>query len=80
MGSSTPRSRKEGHIKRIIATILVTLLVAPPAFASEKPGKPIDWQKVQTLKAGAKIFLTVSGGQATQVQLTRRPPRIAEEG
>ena len=39
-------------MKRIIATILSVLLVAPPASAGEKSGKPIDWQHVQKLKAG----------------------------
>jgi hypothetical protein len=56
-------------MKRIIATILIGLLVVPPAFASEKPGKPIDWQKVRSLKAGSEIVLTVTGGQPTRVRI-----------
>jgi hypothetical protein len=32
-------------MKRIIATILSGLLVAPTAHAGQKQGNPIDWQK-----------------------------------
>ena len=56
-------------MKRIIATILICVLVAPPASAGQKQGKPIDWQKVQTLKARTEIVLTVTGGQPTKVRL-----------
>ena len=56
-------------MKRLIAMILICLLVAPPAYAGEKPGKPIDWQKAQTLKAGTEIVLTVAGGQPTKVHV-----------
>jgi hypothetical protein len=56
-------------MKRIIATILIGLLVAPPATAGQKSGKPIDWQKAQKLKAGTEIELTVTGGQPTKVRL-----------
>jgi hypothetical protein len=56
-------------MKRIIAMILIGLLAAPPASAGEKQGKPIDWQKTQTLKPGTEIVLTVTGGQPTKVRL-----------
>ena len=38
-------------MKRVIAMTLIGLLVAPPASAGQKQGKPIDWQKAQKLKA-----------------------------
>jgi hypothetical protein len=56
-------------LKRHIAMTLVGLLIAQPASAGEKPGKPIDWQKVQTLKSGTEMVLTVTGGQPTKVRL-----------
>lgn len=56
-------------MKRLIALFLVGLLVAPPASAGEKPGKPIDWEKVQTLKGGTEIVLTVTASQPTKVRL-----------
>jgi hypothetical protein len=56
-------------MKRLIAMILVGLLVAPPASAGEKPGKPITWKNVQQLKPGTEIVLTVTGGQPTTVRL-----------
>jgi len=56
-------------MRRIIATILIALLVAPPASAGQKQGKPIDWQKTQTLRPGTEIVLTVTGGQPTKVRL-----------
>ena len=56
-------------MKRVIAMILIGLLVAPPASAGQKQGKPIDWQKAQKLKAGTEIELTVTGGQPTKVRL-----------
>ena len=49
--------------------ILVCLLVAPPALAAEKPGKPVAWAKIQTLKAGSTIFVTTGGGKTTKAQL-----------
>ena len=56
-------------MKRVIAMILIGLLVAPPASAGQKQGKPIDWQKAQTLRPGTEIVLTVTGGQPTKVRL-----------
>jgi hypothetical protein len=56
-------------MKRVIATVLIVLLIAPPAYAGQKQGKPIDWQKAQQLKPGTKIVLTVTGGQPTNVRL-----------
>ena len=56
-------------MKRVIAAILIGLLVAPPASAGDKPGKLIDWQKAQTLKAGTEIVLTVAGGRPTKVRV-----------
>ncbi len=56
-------------MKRVIATVLIGLLVAPPASAGQKPGKPIDWQKAQKLKPGTEIVLTITGGQPTKVRL-----------
>jgi hypothetical protein len=31
-------------MRRIIATVLIALLVEPPASASQKGRKPVDWQ------------------------------------
>ncbi len=56
-------------MKRVIAAILTGLLVAPPAWAGQKPDNPIDWQKAATLKAGTEIVLTVTGGQPTKVRV-----------
>jgi hypothetical protein len=56
-------------MKRAIATVLIGLLVAPPASAGQKQGKPIDWQKAQTLKVGTEIVLAVAEGQPTRVRL-----------
>ena len=56
-------------MKRIVAMLLIGLLVAPPASAGQKPGNPIKWQKVQTLKAGTDIVLTLTGGQPSKVRL-----------
>ena len=56
-------------MKRVIAMILIGLLVAPPASAGQKQGKPIDWQKAQTLKPGTEVVLTVTRGQPTKVRL-----------
>ena len=56
-------------MRRILATILICLLVAPPASAGDKPGKPIDWQKAQKLKGGTEIVLTITGGQPAKVRL-----------
>jgi hypothetical protein len=55
-------------MKRLIAMVLIGLLVAPPASAGQKQGKPIDWQKAQTLKPGTEVVLTVTGGQPTKVR------------
>ena len=56
-------------MKRIIAMVLIGLLVAPPASAGQKPNVPIAWQKVQTLRPGTEIVLTLTGGQPTKVRL-----------
>jgi hypothetical protein len=56
-------------MRRILATILICLLVAPPASAGEKPGKRIEWQKAQKLKGGTEIVLTITGGQPAKVRL-----------
>ena len=55
-------------MKRLIAMILIGLLVAPPASAGQKQGKPIDWQKAQTLKPGTEVVLTVTGAQPAKVR------------
>ena len=55
-------------MKRIISAILVCLLVAPPAFAGQKPNKPISWEKTQKLKPGTELVLTVTGGTPTKVR------------
>ena len=55
-------------MKRVIAMILIDLLVAPPASAGQKQGKPIDWQKAQTLKPGTEVVLTVTGAQPAKVR------------
>ena len=55
-------------MKRPIAMILIGVLVAPHASAAQKQGKPIDWQRVETLNAGDEIVLTVTGGQPTKVR------------
>jgi hypothetical protein len=56
-------------MKRVIAGLLIGLLVAPPASAGQKQGKPIDWQKAQSLKAGTKIVLTVTEVQPKKARL-----------
>jgi len=56
-------------MKRIVAVILISLLVAPPASAGQKPAKPLDWEKLKGLRAGTEIMLTVADGQATKVKL-----------
>jgi len=56
-------------MKRTVAVILISLLVAPPASAGQKPGKPIRWEKAQQLRAGTEVMLTVTGGQPTKVRL-----------
>jgi hypothetical protein len=55
-------------MRRIVAIILVSLLVAPPAAAAQKAGEPFTWQDALTLKAGTEILLTVTGGQPTKVR------------
>ena len=49
--------------------VLIGLLIAPPASAGQTPGKPIEWQKTRSLKAGTEIVLTVAGGEPTKVRL-----------
>jgi tetrahydromethanopterin S-methyltransferase subunit G len=56
-------------MQRIIAVILIGLLITQPAYAGQKQGKPIDWQKAQQLKGGTEVVLTVTGGQPTKVRL-----------
>jgi len=56
-------------MRRIVATILIALLVAPPASTGQTPGKPIEWQKTRSLEAGTEIVLTVAGGEPTKVRL-----------
>ena len=56
-------------MRRIMATILIALLVAPPASASQKRGKAIDWPEAQKLTPGTEIVLTVTGSQATRVRI-----------
>ena len=56
-------------MKRIIATVLIVLLVVPPASAGQRSGKPLDWQIAQTLRPGTEVVLTVLGGQATNDRL-----------
>jgi len=56
-------------MKRIVAVILISLLVAPPASAGQKPGKPITWEKTQQLKAGTEIMLTVKDSPPTKVKV-----------
>ena len=45
-------------MKRIVALVLIGALIAPPALARPTEGKPISWQKAQTLKAGTEIVPT----------------------
>ena len=42
-------------MKRIVAVILISPFVAPPALADQKPGKPITWEKAQQLKVGTEV-------------------------
>jgi hypothetical protein len=56
-------------MRRIVAIILVGLLVAPPASAAQKAGRPISWEEARRLKAGTETVLTVTGGQPTKVRL-----------
>jgi hypothetical protein len=60
--------QKEVTMKRIVALILISLLVAPPASADQSPPKPITWEKAQKLTAGKEILLTITGGQPTTVR------------
>jgi hypothetical protein len=55
-------------MQRIVAVILMLLFVAPPVSSGQKPNAPVDWDKVQRLKAGTKITLTVTGNPPTQVR------------
>ena len=52
-----------------VAVILIGLLVAPPVSAAQKLGKPIEWQKVQTLKPGTEIVVRFTGGGYRKVRL-----------
>ena len=56
-------------MKRIVAVILISLLVAPLALADQKPGEPITWEKAQQLKAGTEVWLTVKDGPTTKVKV-----------
>ena len=56
-------------MRRIVAVVLITLLVAPPALADQKQGKPISWEKAKKIGAGTEIVLTVTGGQPTKERL-----------
>jgi hypothetical protein len=56
-------------MQRIVAVILVILLVAPPASGGQKPNAPVDWDRVERLKAGTKITLTVTGNPPTKVRI-----------
>jgi hypothetical protein len=56
-------------MKRMVAVILISLLVAPPASAGQKPGKPITWEEAQQLNAGTEIMLTVKDSPPTKVKL-----------
>lgn len=56
-------------MQRTVAAILIGLLVAPPASAGQKQGKPIDWQEAQKLQPGTEIALTVTGNQPTKGRL-----------
>jgi hypothetical protein len=55
-------------MQRIVAVILVILLVAPPASAGQKPNAPVDWDKVQRLKPGTTITLSIRGQAPTKVR------------
>lgn len=52
-------------MKRIVAVVLITVLVAPPAWAQQSK-KPLDWKRVQRLEPGTRITLTVSRGTTTK--------------
>ena len=56
-------------MRRIVAVILISLLVAPPALADQKPGKPITWKKAQQLKAGTEVWLTVKDSPPAKVKV-----------
>jgi hypothetical protein len=56
-------------MKRIVVVILIGLLVAPPAWADQKPGKPISWEKVTRLKAGTELIVTATDSPPTKVTL-----------
>ena len=53
-------------MKRPIAILLVSLLLAPPVSARQN--KPLEWPQVRKLRPGAEVMLTVSGGQPAKVQ------------
>jgi hypothetical protein len=52
-------------MKRLTSTLLIALLVAPPASAAQTPEKPLAWEKVQSLKAGSTILVTTGGASTT---------------
>jgi hypothetical protein len=56
-------------MRRIVAIVLMTLLVASPALAEQQQGKRISWEKAQRTEAGTEIVLTVTGGQPTKERL-----------
>jgi len=56
-------------MKRIVAVILITLLVTPPASAGQGTGKPFTWKAVTRLEAGTEIMFTVTDGPPTKVEL-----------
>lgn len=75
-------------MRRMVALVLIGALIAPPALAGPTQGKPISWQKAQTLKAGTEIVVTVAGGQpktervlfvdeASLVTRKAAPPKLA---
>ena len=55
-------------MQRIVAVILVILLVAPPASAGQTTNTPVDWDKVQRLKPGTTITLSIRGQAPTKVR------------
>ena len=55
-------------MQRIVAVILAFLLVAPPMSAGQKPNAPVDWDKVQRLKPGTTITLSIRGQAPTNVR------------
>ncbi len=54
-------------MKRIVAFILISLLVAPPASAGQQPPKAIAWEQAQQLEPGKEILVTLTGEQPAKV-------------